>query len=320
MAGVDPREYAPDAAALDWFLRHRAGDVPVLDASRPIRRALGNLERWARGDAAVAPEADPRESGAVRQGYLDDVAYCDLFLGRGAGWWVRILEGHEQRRRGSFSVEPSFVSYILGDRDAPGHDGPWIPGGLATLYLATRCLHLGGGLVHIGGNESPGADVYWRPDPRIAILIERKDRAFYRAFDPGASFEGARKWLLEEVRRATNGLVKRATARPSRTSREVVGVASVGGVFPMDLAERLHQEGVGLAHEVIRRARKMRRPIPSALLVYVLGVSRVGDAPSVASLSHTVELVPEGFVRTPAFDALRRAFDRAGMDGVSAAL
>lgn len=313
MADVDPREYAPDAAALDWFLRYRAGDHPVMETSRPIRRAIENLERWSRGEIPLAPTHDARESSAVRSSHLNDVTCCDLFLGRAAGWWVRILQGHEERRPGCFSVEPSFVSNILGERDAPGQDGPWIPGGVGTLHIAMRCLHLGGGSVHIGGVHSPGADVYWRPDSHSAILFERKDRAFYRAFDPHASLGSVQKWLLDEVREATTGLFVKA---PSHVGdREVVRVASVGGVFPIMTAERLHKDGADLARKVVRRASKQAPRMPSALLIYVFGVAVKGASLEAASLPHLVEFVPRGFRPTPAFEALRRVF---GADEVRA--
>jgi hypothetical protein len=272
-------DYAAEAAALDWFITHRSRDDAPITLTAPVRRLQQHLVSLVQSVSEVA--------GSARA-----VAEVDLgiavshFMGRALAHWIRIVEGHNQRAPNCFTIDESFVSYLLGGSDRQS-TGPWAPASFLTLYVAARCLHLGGGTVHVGGDETPGVDVYWSPTPDIAILIERKDRAMSSAFSAAETFERAHAKLLKRVEEATDGIFDKAVVKGSPS--EVVAVSSVGGIYPLDVASQLHERGRDLAHAFLQGAvKKNPGRLPNALMLYIIGLDTRSPA-TASSLPHVVE-------------------------------
>jgi hypothetical protein len=276
-------DYAAESAALDWFLLHRSKPDAPIAPTAPVRRLqqhIAGLVQSVSHDGTTASAATEIDIGLT----------ASHFMGRALAHWIRILEGNNQRKPDCFTIDESFVSYLLGgsDREAAG---PWVPSSFLTLYVAARCLHLGGGTVHVGGDEAHGVEVYWSPTPDIAILIERKDRAMSTAFSPRETLDRAHAKLLKRVEEATDGIFEKAVVKGAPS--EILAVSSVGGIYPMSIAERLHERGQDLAKAYLQGAMKQQPArMPDAFMLYLVGIDTRSPA-TAASLPYVIQFVRE---------------------------
>ncbi len=191
-------ELLADADVIEWFLTQRGPRGGTTRAS-PVQRWVRNLRRWADGQN-VEPFAEPTD---LIPGALADVhgALADIYGARLLAWSIRVLE------HAPCQIAASFVGKELcGPDHSHSSDSPALPGGVGTLRLAARCLHLMGGSATIAGagslSGSKNPDIMWRTPVGRHVVFERKDRQFALAIAEDAgrlAHVGARKCVQSVV-------------------------------------------------------------------------------------------------------------------------
>ncbi len=71
-----------------------------------------------------------------------------------------------------------------------------MPSGVESFVLAGIIAESGEGRVRVAGTGSKGTDLYWQT-PDGLVRVERKDRAFRRAFE--GTTDGLWRWVASKV-------------------------------------------------------------------------------------------------------------------------